>query len=76
MYSRYHQETSLLNLFLKILYIVCSPNGNEKRPSTQFLENDEIVFHLAAMSQCEQEGEGHIWDSAHADKVKFTASEE
>jgi hypothetical protein len=21
-----------------------------------FLENDEIVFHLAAMSQCEQEG--------------------
>ncbi len=32
-----------------------------------FLENDEIVFHLEAMSQCEQGGEGHIWDSAHAD---------
>ncbi len=32
-----------------------------------FLENDKIIFHLAAMS--------HTWDSAHADQVKFTASE-
>ncbi len=60
-------EISFLNMFLKILYAVCSPNSNRKRPSTQFLENDEIVFHLGAMSQCEQGGEGHIWDSAHAD---------
>jgi hypothetical protein len=29
-----------------------------------FLENDEIVFHLAGMTQCEQGGEGHIWDSS------------
>jgi hypothetical protein len=29
-----------------------------------FLENNEIVFHLAAMTQCEQGGEGHIWDSS------------
>jgi hypothetical protein len=29
-----------------------------------FLENDEIAFHLAAMTQCEQGGEGHIWDSS------------
>ncbi len=29
-----------------------------------FLENDEIVFHLMAMTQCEQGGEGHIWDSS------------
>ncbi len=39
------------------------------------LENDEIVFPLAAMSQSEQGGECHIWDSAYADMVKFTASE-
>ncbi len=32
-----------------------------------FLENDEIVFHLAAMSQFEQGGEDHIRDSAHVD---------
>ncbi len=32
-----------------------------------FLENDEIEFHLAVMSQFEQGGEGHIWDSADAD---------
>ncbi len=30
------------------------------RPNTEFLENDKIVFHLAAMSQCEQGGKGHI----------------
>jgi hypothetical protein len=30
-----------------------------------FLEKDEIVFHLAAISQCEM-SEGHIWDSAYA----------
>jgi hypothetical protein len=41
---------------LKILNIICCPNGYGKRLSTQFLENDEIVFHLAAMSQCEQGG--------------------
>ncbi len=41
---------------LKILYVVCSPNGYGKCPSTQFLENDEIVFHLAAMSPCESGG--------------------
>jgi hypothetical protein len=28
------------------------------------LENDEIVFHLVAMTQCEQGGEGHRWDSS------------
>jgi hypothetical protein len=32
-----------------------------------FVENDEIVFHLAAMSQCEQGSEGHTGDSAHVD---------
>ncbi len=26
------------------------------------LENDEIVFHFAAMTQCEQGGGGQIWD--------------
>jgi hypothetical protein len=41
-------EISSLNLFLKILYFVCSLNGNRKGPITQFLENDEIAFHLAA----------------------------
>ncbi len=56
------------NLFFKIRYVVCSPNDNDgKHLSTQFLENDEIVFHLAVMSQCEKGGEGHIWDSAYAD---------
>jgi hypothetical protein len=50
-------------MFLKILYVVCGPSSN----STQFLEKDEIVFHLAAMSQSEQGGEGPIWDSAPAD---------
>ncbi len=29
-----------------------------------FLEDDEIVFHLAAITQCEQGGGGHIWDSS------------
>ncbi len=29
-----------------------------------FFENNEIVFYLAAMTQCEQGGEGHIWDSS------------
>jgi hypothetical protein len=71
-----HLEISFLNLFFKILYVFCCPSGNGKCPSTKFLENDEIVFHLAVMSQCEQGGEGHIWDSAYADKVKFTASED
>jgi hypothetical protein len=31
------------------------------------MENDEIIFHLVVMSQFEQGGEGHVWDSAHAD---------
>jgi hypothetical protein len=53
-------EISFMNLFLKILYVVCGLNGNGKLLSTQFLENDEVAFHLAAMSQCEQGGEGHI----------------
>jgi hypothetical protein len=43
-------------MFLKVLYIVCSPKGNGKCPSNQFLENDEVAFNLAAMSQCEQVG--------------------
>ncbi len=64
----------LFELFVKILHVVCSPNGNGKRLSTQFLENDEIVFHLVTVSHCKQRGEGHIWDSAHADYKKFTAS--
>ncbi len=67
MYVQNCLEISFLNLFLTILYIVFSPTGNGKHLSTQFLVNDEIVFHLTAMSQCEQGGEGHIWDSAHAD---------
>ncbi len=54
-----------------MLYDFSNPNGNGKRPSTQFWENNEIVFHLVAMSQCEQGGEGRIWDLAHVDKVKF-----
>jgi hypothetical protein len=29
-------EISFLNLFLKVLYVVCSPNSNGKCPSTQF----------------------------------------
>jgi hypothetical protein len=68
-------EISFLNLFLKILNVVCSPNWNGKGLRLNFLENDDIVFNLAAMSQCEQGGEGHIWNSAYADYVKFTASE-
>jgi hypothetical protein len=35
-------------MFLKIMCVVCSSNGNVKRPATSFLEKDEIVFHLAA----------------------------
>jgi hypothetical protein len=51
---------SFLNIYLNILYVVCSPNGNGKVLSPQFLENDESVFHLAAMSQYEQGSEGHV----------------
>jgi hypothetical protein len=51
----------------KILFVVCSLKGNGKRLNTKFLKDDEIVFHLAAMSQCEQRSEGHIWNSAHED---------
>jgi hypothetical protein len=50
-------SNKLSEYVLQNLYLVCSPNGNGKRPSTEFLENDEIVLHLAAMSQCEQGGE-------------------
>jgi hypothetical protein len=46
-----------------------------ERLSTSFLEKNEIVFHLAAISQCEGGGEGHIWDSTHVFQVKSTASE-
>jgi hypothetical protein len=35
-YVQNRLERSFLNLFLKILYVACSPNGNGKRPSTQF----------------------------------------
>jgi hypothetical protein len=35
---------SFPHMSLKILYVVCSPNGNVKRPVTSFLEKDEIVF--------------------------------
>jgi hypothetical protein len=52
--SKYDQnllESSFPNMFLKILYIVCSLNDNGKRLSTQFLENDDIFSCLAAMSQ-------------------------
>ncbi len=66
-YVQNRLEIISVNLLIKVMYIVCSPNGNKKHLSTQFLENDEIIFHLAAMSQCEQEGEGHIWDTACAD---------
>ncbi len=45
------------NVF-KILYDVCGLNGNVKHPIIQFSENDNIFFHLAAMSQCEKGGEG------------------
>ncbi len=60
-------EMSFLDMFLKVLYNVCSLSGNVKCPIIQFLKNDEIVFHLAAMNQCEKGGEGHILDSAHED---------
>jgi hypothetical protein len=50
---------------LEILYDVCSLNVNIKRPIITFLENDNIVFHFATMSQCEKGGEVQIWDSAH-----------
>ncbi len=50
-YVKNCQEISFLK-FIKILYIVCSLNGNGKRPSAQLFENDEIVFHLVVMSQC------------------------
>jgi hypothetical protein len=36
-YVQNHLEISVLNLFLKIWYIVCIPNGNGKHLSTQFL---------------------------------------
>jgi hypothetical protein len=45
-------------MFPKILHIVCSPNGNVKRPATSFLEKDESAVHLAAICQCEG-GEVH-----------------
>ncbi len=64
----------LSDYVFKILYVVCSPNGNIKCPANSFLEKDEIMFHLAAR-QCEGGGEGHTWDSAHAFCVKSTASE-
>jgi hypothetical protein len=51
-----HLEMSFLNMFLKVLYIACRPNGNGKRPVASFLEKDEIVFHMAAFSQCEGGG--------------------
>ncbi len=38
-------ENKLSESVLKILYFICSLNSNGKHPSTQFLENDEIVFH-------------------------------
>jgi hypothetical protein len=40
--------------FLKILHVVCSSKGNGNVRVINFLENDEIVFYLAAMTQCEQ----------------------
>ncbi len=58
-------EISFLIIFLKILFVVCSPLDKGKCPSIAFSEYDEIIFHLAAMSQSEQGGKGHIWDSAH-----------
>ncbi len=45
----------------KLSYVVCSPNSKGKRLSTQFVENDENLFHLAVMSQCEPGGDGHIF---------------
>jgi hypothetical protein len=62
-------------MILKFLYFVCIPNSNIKHPATSFLEKDEIVFHLAAMSQCAEGGEGHICDSAYAFQLKSTASD-
>ncbi len=46
-------EMSFLYMVLKILYVVCIQNSNIKRPATSFLEEDENVSHLAAISQCE-----------------------
>jgi hypothetical protein len=67
-YAQNRLERSFLNIFLTFyVFVVCSPRDKRKRPSIQFSENDEIIFHLAAMSQCEQGGEGLIWNSAHAD---------
>jgi hypothetical protein len=53
----------------------CSSNDKVISLRTSFLEKDEMVFHLAAISQCEEGGEGHIWDSTHAFLVKSIVSE-
>ncbi len=45
-------------VFKNSVCYVQSPNGNKKPSGTQFSENDEIIFYLLAISQCEQGGEG------------------
>ncbi len=49
---------NFLNMFLKVLYVVCSLYSEVKPLVTSFLEKDEFVFHLAAISQYEG---GHIY---------------
>jgi hypothetical protein len=38
----------------------CPEPSGHKLSESNFFGDDEIVFHLAAMSQCEQGDEGHI----------------
>jgi hypothetical protein len=64
-YVQNRLDMSFLGKFLQILHNVCSRNGNVKCLSTPFLKKNEIVFHLAAMSQGGLGGgEGHIKSAA------------
>jgi hypothetical protein len=48
-----------LDMFITILYVL-KPNGNIKYLSTQVLEENEIVFHFAAINGGGGGGEGHL----------------
>ncbi len=61
-------------MFLKIVCVVCSPNGNIQRLATLFVEKVEI-FSSPGDYYVVRGGGGHIWNSAHAFYVKSTASE-
>jgi hypothetical protein len=50
---------SFLNMFFKIMHVMSKAQMATKKTSgTQFSENDEIIFYLAALSKCEQGGGG------------------